>query len=62
MKGRAGRKGKDTVGESYLVCRESDLAAAKELMVAEMPSVKSCLAKEGALERYTPFLTYSPPR
>lgn len=53
MKGRAGRKGKDTVGESYLVCRGNDIVAVKTLMAAEMPSVESCLAgEEGGLKRY----------
>ncbi|KAL0632288.1 hypothetical protein Q9L58_008851 [Maublancomyces gigas] len=52
MKGRAGRKGKDTVGESFLVCRKSDIVAVKALMEAKMPSVESCLAgEEGGLKR-----------
>lgn len=59
MKGRAGRKGKDTVGESYLVCRRDDFAVAKQVMEAKMPSVKSCLdGDEGGLKRYIPFLHF----
>ncbi|CAG8957860.1 hypothetical protein HYFRA_00000200 [Hymenoscyphus fraxineus] len=43
MRGRAGRKGKDEVGETYLCCQKSDLEAVAELMEAELPSVESCL-------------------
>lgn len=62
MKGRAGRKGKDTVGESYLVCRKGDLVPVKTLMEAKMPSVESCLAgEEGGLKRYVPKFHRSRP-
>lgn len=61
MKGRAGRKGKDTVGESFLVCRKSDIVAVKALMEAKMPSVESCLAgEEGGLKRYVPAVSQKP--
>ncbi|KUJ22243.1 P-loop containing nucleoside triphosphate hydrolase protein [Mollisia scopiformis] len=43
MRGRAGRKGKDEIGETYLCCQQSDLEAVAELMDAELPRVESCL-------------------
>ena len=43
MRGRAGRKGKDEVGETYLCCRENDLDAVIDLMNAELPQITSCL-------------------
>jgi hypothetical protein len=43
MRGRAGRKGKDEVGETFLCCQKSDLEDVVELMEADIPSVKSCL-------------------
>lgn len=43
MRGRAGRKGKDTVGESYICCRKEDLSIVTELMSAELPHVTSSL-------------------
>ncbi|CAD6445724.1 8e2f2837-c574-4635-9aec-9dd9add3c1ca [Sclerotinia trifoliorum] len=43
MRGRAGRKGKDEIGETYLCCQKSDLESVTELMEAEIPSVESCL-------------------
>ncbi|TGO27917.1 hypothetical protein BPAE_0035g00610 [Botrytis paeoniae] len=43
MRGRAGRKGKDEIGKTYLCCQNSDLEAVAELMEAEIPSVESCL-------------------
>ncbi|KAI9813135.1 MAG: hypothetical protein M1827_004356 [Pycnora praestabilis] len=43
MRGRAGRKGKDEVGESYVCCQKSDLEAVAELLEAEIPPVESCL-------------------
>ncbi|EXJ86604.1 DNA polymerase theta subunit [Capronia epimyces CBS 606.96] len=46
MRGRAGRKGKDEVGETYLCCQKSDLEAVAELLEAEMPPVESCLTPE----------------
>lgn len=46
MRGRAGRKGKDVVGETYLCCQKSDLEAVSELLEAEMPPVESCLTPE----------------
>lgn len=46
MRGRAGRKGKDEVGETYLCCAKPDLEAVAELLEAEMPPVASCLTAE----------------
>ncbi|ROV99897.1 hypothetical protein VMCG_06242 [Cytospora schulzeri] len=46
MRGRAGRKGKDEVGETYLCCRQKDLDDVVELMQAELPQVTSCLTTE----------------
>ncbi|KAL1979876.1 hypothetical protein VTN96DRAFT_5034 [Rasamsonia emersonii] len=46
MRGRAGRKGKDTVGETYLICQKSDLEAVSEIWEAETPAIESCLARD----------------
>lgn len=46
MRGRAGRKGKDEIGETYLCCQQSDLEAVVELVEAELPMVTSSLAPE----------------
>lgn len=46
MRGRAGRKGRDEVGESYLCCQKKDLEAVADLLEAEMPPVESCLTPE----------------
>lgn len=43
MRGRAGRKGKDEVGETYLCCQRRDLESVVELMHAELPRISSCL-------------------
>ncbi|UYV70405.1 POLQ [Cordylochernes scorpioides] len=43
MAGRAGRKGADTQGESILLCKENEKAAAEALIGAEMQPVQSCL-------------------
>lgn len=43
MRGRAGRKGKDEVGETYLCCKQSDLEEVVHLMNADMPQVFSGL-------------------
>ncbi|KAH8815069.1 DEAD/DEAH box helicase [Xylogone sp. PMI_703] len=44
MRGRAGRKGKDEVGETYLCCNQNDLEAIAELMEADLPDVESYLS------------------
>jgi DNA polymerase theta len=46
MRGRAGRKGKDEVGETYLCCRKNDLEAVVDLMHAELPQISSCLISD----------------
>lgn len=46
MRGRAGRKGKDEIGETYLCCQKGDLEAVAELMEAEISSVGSGLLPE----------------
>ncbi|KAK5047903.1 hypothetical protein LTR84_006091 [Exophiala bonariae] len=46
MRGRAGRKGKDEVGETYLCCLKSELEDVAELLQAEIPPVVSCLIPE----------------
>jgi len=46
MRGRAGRKGKDEVGETYLCCRKSDLEAVIDLMHADLPQISSCLISD----------------
>jgi len=61
MRGRAGRKGKDEIGETYLCCQKSDLEAVAELMEAEIPSVQSCLlpGKRG-IKRFAVLQLYLP--
>ncbi|KAL1954967.1 hypothetical protein VTO42DRAFT_374 [Malbranchea cinnamomea] len=44
MRGRAGRKGKDEVGETYLCCQKEDLLAVAELLEAELPAITSGLS------------------
>ncbi|CAK7266939.1 hypothetical protein SEPCBS57363_002346 [Sporothrix epigloea] len=46
MRGRAGRKGKDELGETYLCCRSSDIDDVVDLMHAELPHVSSCLVTD----------------
>lgn len=46
MRGRAGRKGKDEVGETYLCCQKSELEDVAALLQAELPPVVSCLTPE----------------
>ncbi|KAK4043634.1 P-loop containing nucleoside triphosphate hydrolase protein [Parachaetomium inaequale] len=46
MRGRAGRKGKDEVGETYLCCRQTDLEAVVDLMHADLPEISSCLISD----------------
>ncbi|KAJ3566336.1 hypothetical protein NPX13_g7170 [Xylaria arbuscula] len=46
MRGRAGRKGKDEIGETYLCCRKSDLADVVELMHADLPRISSGLTTD----------------
>ncbi|KAK3310567.1 P-loop containing nucleoside triphosphate hydrolase protein [Chaetomium strumarium] len=46
MRGRAGRKGKDEVGETYLCCQQNDLEAVVDLMHADPPQISSCLISD----------------
>ncbi|KAF4254785.1 hypothetical protein KXV22_005526 [Aspergillus fumigatus] len=46
MCGRAGRKGKDNTGETYLICGKADIQAVCDLLEADMPAIESCLAPE----------------
>ncbi|KZF25949.1 DNA-directed DNA polymerase theta [Xylona heveae TC161] len=43
MRGRAGRKGKDELGEAYICCRSRDIETVAQLMEANLPVLKSCL-------------------
>lgn len=44
MRGRAGRKGKDEVGETYLCCTNKDWEDVVGLLEAELPAIASGLA------------------
>ncbi|KAJ5636801.1 Helicase C-terminal [Penicillium longicatenatum] len=46
MCGRAGRKGKDDTGETYLICVKADLEAVCDLLDADMPAIESSLVPE----------------
>ncbi|XP_022909191.2 DNA polymerase theta [Onthophagus taurus] len=50
MIGRAGRMGKDSSGESLLICQKNDYNIAKELTSANLEPVRSCL-QSGKLKR-----------
>ena len=57
MRGRAGRKGKDEIGESYLCCEKADLEEVAQLLVADLPMVESSLTPEKCgIKRYTSAL------
>ncbi|KAH8312810.1 hypothetical protein KR044_013001, partial [Drosophila immigrans] len=43
MIGRAGRTGKDTLGESILICTDSNARVGKELVTAQLKPIRSCL-------------------
>jgi len=45
MKGRAGRKGKDIYGESYLCYTKNDEEAVTKMMRGEIPTISSCLER-----------------
>lgn len=51
MIGRAGRMGKDLMGESFLICQKNNVQIAKELMSAKLSPVESCLNGAGKLKR-----------
>ena len=46
MRGRAGRKGKDEVGETYMCCDKNDLEEVAQLMEADLPAIESCLTPQ----------------
>ncbi|XP_041773751.1 DNA polymerase theta [Anopheles merus] len=46
MIGRAGRTGRDTLGESILICTPAEEKIGRELIGAELPPVRSCLDSE----------------
>ena len=46
MKGRAGRKGKDEVGETYLCIRQTDIEDVAQLLMADLPPLSSSLTAE----------------
>ena len=46
MRGRAGRKGKDEIGESYVCCTNEDVDEVEQLLETELPAVTSCLSSE----------------
>ncbi|KAH8358548.1 hypothetical protein KR093_000848, partial [Drosophila rubida] len=48
MIGRAGRTGKDTLGESILICTESNARVGKELVTAQLKPIRSCLDMDGS--------------
>ena len=45
MRGRAGRKGKDEVGETYLCCNKEGLEAATRILEADLPNVESSMTQ-----------------
>ncbi|KAK9506409.1 hypothetical protein O3M35_008360 [Rhynocoris fuscipes] len=45
MIGRAGRMGKDTEGESYLICTEENKNFGQQLLNCDLPNVESCLGQ-----------------
>ena len=46
MRGRAGRKGKDEIGETFMCCRKTDLEDVIDLMSAELPQLSSGLTTD----------------
>ncbi|KAH8407953.1 hypothetical protein KR222_005001, partial [Zaprionus bogoriensis] len=48
MIGRAGRTGKDTLGESILICSESNARVGRELVTAQLKPISSCLDMDGS--------------
>jgi len=63
MRGRAGRKGKDEIGETFICCQKTDLEEVAELMEADIPNVTSSLSpNKRGIERsvlycYLSFMT-----
>ena len=46
MRGRAGRKGKDEFGESFVCCQKADIEEVVQLLEADLPTVESSLIPE----------------
>ena len=46
MRGRAGRKGKDEIGESYVCCQKDDVEEVEQLLETTIPPISSCLTPE----------------
>ena len=46
MRGRAGRKGKDEIGETYVCCQKGDVKEVEDLLAVNIPPVGSCLTSE----------------
>lgn len=51
MVGRAGRMGKDTAGESILICKNNEIRAATTLLTSDLPPIESCLEGSGPMIR-----------
>ncbi|CAL7951362.1 unnamed protein product [Xylocopa violacea] len=51
MIGRAGRMGKDTAGESILMCKSNEQKGAETLLSASLKPIESCLEDSGPLIR-----------
>uniref|UniRef100_A0ABD2WL81 DNA-directed DNA polymerase n=1 Tax=Trichogramma kaykai TaxID=54128 RepID=A0ABD2WL81_9HYME len=51
MIGRAGRMGKDTAGESILICKHTERSVAEKLIKSTLEPIKSCLKSSGPLIR-----------
>jgi DNA polymerase theta len=43
MIGRAGRMGRDTAGESFLICNKGERSIGEKLVGADLKPIESCL-------------------